>query len=237
MIDHIYIIIAITIILLIINIHLSLYIYYDDDDDVFYEDNYLYQYYKFKNLNTIIPFDFEETIYENDDFLNKEFYLKNMNELGKFPIIFKNYKYDESDKPLSNCQYLLAKFIFCLYPENENKYKCQKLFREKMKELEKCYNVKYNYSIKNNNDVVLYNLNNFEMKTYIDEEFEKEKKLNKITENSIKNENITKNDEEKPKKNQLTVVDKNNEENLNYNNFDCVEYGLIDEHIICTKYE
>ena len=39
-------------------------------------------------------------------------------------------------------------------------------------------------------------------------------------------------------KNQIAIIEENNDDNINYSNLDCVEYGLSDdEHIICTKYE
>jgi hypothetical protein len=239
MMKKIYAIIAITLILLIINICLSLYI----SSDEYYEDNYLSHYYKLKNMPTIIPFDFEEPEYvyeyEDDDLI-----YQHLDTNGNYALIFNN-KYNVSHKSLNYCYSLLNEFIFCLSPGNDKNHKCIKLFAEKMGELDRCetINFNFNFSIQNMKDnIVYFNLPNNEMNTDIEIKFEKEKKFNDIkdfsldddNENNINNLSI---EEEKPKNNQIDLYHEKKEENINYSKLDCVEYGLIDEHIICTKYE
>ena len=53
---ELYPIILIILITLIVNIFISLFMNPNNS----YEENYLFQYYKLKNMPTIIPFDFEE---------------------------------------------------------------------------------------------------------------------------------------------------------------------------------
>ena len=230
----IYAIIAITLILLIINICLSLYINNDD----YYEDNYLSHYYKLKNMPTIIPFDFDESDYEYE-YPDEDYIYPNMDEIGYAPF-FNNNKLNTSYKTLNYCYSLLSEFIFCLSAENEKNQKCQKLFDEKMQELEKCEVINFNNSIQNmKNNIIHFNMPYEEMNTDIEEEFENEKKFNDINELSNVNETYEENEEiEKPEKNQIAIIEENNDDNINYSNLDCVEYGLSDdEHIICTKYE
>ena len=228
----IYAIIAITLILLIINICLSLYINNDD----YYEDNYLSHYYKLKNMPTIIPFDFDESDYEYE-YSDEDYVYPSMDEIGFAPF-FNNNKLNTSYKTLNYCYSLLNEFIFCLSTENEKNHKCQKLFEEKMQELEKCEVINFNNSIQNmKNNIIHFNMPYEEMNTDIEEEFENEKKFNE-NELSILNETHEEMEEEKPEKNAIAIIEENNDDNINDSNLDCVEYGLSDdEHIICTKYE
>ena len=109
-----------------------------------------------------------------------------------------------------------------------------------MQELEKCEVINFNNSIQNmKNNIIHFNMPYEEMNTDIEEEFENEKKFNDINELSNVNETYEENEEiEKPEKNQIAIIEENNDDNINYSNLDCVEYGLSDdEHIICTKYE
>ena len=198
----IYAIIVITLTLLIINICLSLYI----NSDEYYENNYLSQYYKLKNMPTIIPFDFEEPNFEYD-YSEEDYFYQNVDVKANLAHMLNNNKYNTN-------------------------YKCQKLFNEKINELEKCELINFNNSINNmKNNIVDFNLPNYDMNTDIEDEFENEKKFNEINDFSLQNEN------EKNKINQIALIDENNKVNIDNSNKDCIEYGLIDEHIICTKYE
>jgi len=232
MMKKIYAIIAITLILLIINICLSLYINNDD----YYEDNYLSHYYKLKNMPTIIPFDFDESDYEYE-YPDGDYVYPNMDEIGYAPFV-NNNKLNTNYKTLNYCYSLLNEFIFCLSAENEKNRKCQKLFEEKMQELEKCEVLNFNNSIQNmKNNIIHFNMPYEEMNTDIEEEFENEKKFNDINELSILNETHEEKEEERPEKNSIDIIEENKDDNINYSNLDCVEYGLYHEHIICTKYE
>lgn len=234
MIKDVYVIIALTLILLITNIALSLYINSDD----YYEENYLSHYYKLEKMPTIIPFDFAEPDPEFD-YINEDFFQQYMEQIEDLPPIF-NMKYNASYKTFNYCYSLLQEFVICLSPKNERTYKCRKLINEKMDELGICEIIKYNNnSVKNmKNNIIYFNFPNEEINNDIQEEFEEEKKFKEINDFSIENKEIKKNEEEKPRQNQvLALKDKSNEENLNNVNLDCIEYGLVDEHIICTKYE
>ena len=234
MMKKIYAIISITLILLIINIYLTVYINTDD----YYGENYLSHYYKLKNMPTIIPFEFEESDYEYN-YADNDYYYPNIEETDNAP--FFNYnKYNTSYKTLNYCYSLLNEFVKCLSAENEKNYKCQKLFDEKMKELEKCEMINFNNSIQNmQNNIIHFKLPFEEINYNIEEEFEDEKKFNDINEFSTLNEIKEKKEEEKMEINALSLIDENKDDkNINYSNLDCVEYGLSnDEHIICTKYE
>ena len=236
----IYAIIAITLILLIINICLSLYI----SSDEYFENDYLSHYYKLKNMPTIIPFDIEEPEY-GFDYEEEDLYYQNLEINANYAPIFNN-KYNISHKSLNYCYSLLNEFIFCLTPGNDKIHKCIKLFTEKLEELDKCemINFNFNFSIQNmKHNIVYFNLPNYEMNTNIEEKFEKEKKFNDIKDFSLDNYNNDENkvvvEEEKQNKNlnEIALYNEKKEENTNYSSMDCVEYGLINEHIICTKYE
>ena len=240
MMKKVYAIIAIILILLIINICLSLYI----NTDEYYEDNYLSHYYKLKNMPTIIPFDFEEPEYVYD-YEDEDLIYQNLDNNDDFAPIFNN-KYNISHKSLNYCYTLINDFMFCLSPGNEKSYKCITLFTEKMGELDKCekFNFNLNFSIQNmKHNIVYFNIPNYEMNTDIEEKFEKEKNFNVIKDFSINDDNennmnnISIEEEKKAEKNQIAIYYEKKEENINYSNMDCVEYGLINEHIICTKYE
>ena len=230
----IYAIIAIILILLIINICLSLYM----NSDEYYEDNYLSHYYKLKNMPTIIPFDFEESDYEYDDY-SDDYYYHNIDERENLEYFLNNNKYNTniSYKTYNYCYSLLSQFAYCLSKENGKNRKCQKLFDEKINELEKCEIIDNNNSIKiMKNNIVDFNLPKNEMNSEIENEFKNEKKFNKIKTFPIKND-VTKKKNEIPKLNQIALIDKNNIRNIDNSDKDCIEYGLLDEHIICTKYE
>ena len=239
MMKKIYAIIAITLILLIINICLSLYI----SSDEYYEDNYLSHYYKLKNMPTIIPFDFDEPeyVYEYED---EDLIYQNLDTNENYAPIFNN-KYNVSHKSLNYCYSLLNEFIFCLTPGNDKNHKCIKLFTEKMGELDKCENINFNFNFSVQNmkhNIVYFNLPNYDMNADIEIKFENKKKFNDVkdfpldddNENNVNNLDI---EEEKTENNQIALYHEKKEENINYSNMDCVEYGLKDEHIICTKYE
>ena len=107
-----------------------------------------------------------------------------------------------------------------------------------MEDLEKCEMINFNNSIQEmKNNIVYFNLPNNEMNTDIEEEFSNEKKFNEIKNILDKKEKKKELEYEKPTTNQIFLYNSYNEEKINYNHLDCVEYGLKDEHIICTKYE
>ena len=237
MLTKIYVIIAIALILLIINICLSLSIKND-----YYEENYLSQYFKLKKIPTFIPFDIEESNYEYN-YLEGGFFYQNINE-DIFPNLFKDIvnKYNSSNKGLNYCYSLLDEFIYCVSNQNERSYKCQRLFEEKIEDLERCETINSNNSIKNTknkvNSVAYWNLPIDQMNSNSQHEFKTGKKINNI--NKIYNNNFNKSEEkfENNIQNKQALTEENKEkENINYSNMDCIEYGLIGEQIICTKYE
>lgn len=236
----IYAIVTLTTTLLIINIFLSFYI----NSDEYYEDNYISQYYKLKNMPTIIPFDFEESDY---DYTDENYFYQNVDEGLNLSPFFNNNNYNDSNKPLNYCYSLLSEFIYCLSIESDKNQKCQKLFDEKINDLEKCELINFNYSIRNmKNNIIDFNLPNYEMNNDIENENEDEsecdnrEKCDEFIDFSFENKNITEikiNEIEMPKMNQIALINDNNEEKIDNSNKDCIEYGLIDEHIICTKFE
>lgn len=240
MMKKIYAIVTLTTTLLIINIFLSFYI----NSDEYYEDNYISQYYKLKNMPTIIPFDFEESDY---DYTDENYFYQNVDEGLNLSPFFNNNNYNDSNKPLNYCYSLLSEFIYCLSIENDKNQKCQKLFDEKINDLEKCELINFNYSIRNmKNNIIDFNLPNYEMNNDIENENEDEsecdnrEKCDEFIDFSFENQNITEikiNEIEMPKMNQIVLINDNNEEKIDNSNKDCIEYGLIDDHIICTKFE
>ena len=131
--DKVHTTIILILILISISIGFSLYLRNNKEQ---YHGNYLSHYYKLKNMPTIIPFEFGEPNYESeggeyefvaeDEDENDNNY-KNMNVI-EFPVLF---NYNDSDKNLNFCYSLLADFIFCLSPDNENNPKCENLIFEK----------------------------------------------------------------------------------------------------------
>lgn len=240
MMKKIYAIVTLTTTLLIINIFLSFYI----NSDEYYEDNYISQYYKLKNMPTIIPFDFEESDY---DYTDENYFYQNVDEGLNLSPFFNNNNYNDSNKPLNYCYSLLSEFIYCLSIESDKNQKCQKLFDEKINDLEKCELINFNYSIRNmKNNIIDFNLPNYEMNNDIENENEDEsecdnrEKCDEFIDFSFENQNITEikiNEIEMPKMNQIALINDNNEETIDNSNKDCIEYGLIDDHIICTKFE
>ena len=227
--NRMYALIAIILTLLIINICLSLYI----DNDEYYEDNYLSHYYKLKNMPTIIPFDFDEPDYDY------QFYIDFINEnMGKRGFFHHNYLYNSNQ--FDYCYSLLNNFIFCLSSDYERNRRCKKLLDKKIHELEKCEMINFNnYKQKMKNNISHFNMPNSDMNSDIEDEAYIQK-INYMNYFSLENNNKNVKKYEKQNLNQLALVDENQEkkENINdYSNMDCVEYGLIDEHIICTKYE
>ena len=75
------------------------------------------------------------------------------------------------------------------------------------------------------------------MNTDIEVEFENEKIFNEINDISIKEKQIKKYEYIPQKINQIALPSPKKKEALDYYKKDCVEYGLKDEYIICTKYE
>lgn len=240
MMKKIYAIVTLTTTLLIINIFLSFYI----NSDEYYEDNYISQYYKLKNMPTIIPFDYEESDY---DYTDENYFYQNVDEGLNLSPFFNNNNYNDSNKPLNYCYSLLSEFIYCLSIESDKNQKCQKLFDEKINDLEKCELINFNYSIRNmKNNIIDFNLPNYEMNNDIENENEDEsecdnrEKCDEFIDFSFENQNITEikiNEIEMPKMNQIVLINDNNEEKIDNSNKDCIEYGLIDDHIICTKFE
>lgn len=232
--DKIYSTIILILILLSISIIFSLYL---RDYKGHYQENYLSHYHKLKNIPTIIPFEFGELNYEPEgeyefefeDEDENDYYYRNM-DIIEFPVLF-NYNYNDSDKTLNFCYSLLAEFIFCLSPDNENNPKCENLIFEKSNELKRCDIINFNNLKK------LKKYKNFDILLPSDEKnndkkasFKLEKKINLIKEKIGDN-------EQKNKNNNKILANEIIKEKTNGNK-DCVEYGLTqDEHIICRKYE
>ena len=118
--DTIYTTFILILIVLSFSIGFSLYLRNNKEH---YHENYLSHYYKLKNMPIIIPHEFREPNYESKgeyDF-NDEEEDENDNNYKKdvieFPVLF---NYNGNDKNLNFCYSLLAEFIFCLSPDNEN---------------------------------------------------------------------------------------------------------------------
>ena len=229
--DKVHTTIILILILISISIGFSLYLRNNKEQ---YHGNYLSHYYKLKNMPTIIPFEFGEPNYDSeggeyefiaeDEDENDNNY-KKMNVI-EFPVLF---NYNDSDKNLNFCYSLLADFIFCLSPDNENNPKCENLIFEKSNELKRCDIINLNNLQK------LKNYKNFdnllpkdEQTTEKREELKLDQKLNLIKEKIEDNEH---------KNNKNIITNETIKEKI-VGNKDCVEYGLThDEHIICRKYE
>ena len=162
------------------------------------------------------------------------------------------YKYDfdriyylNPDNPFYNtdnyCMNLLQKFVFCLAKENLKNLKnskCNQLLEKEFEQLEKCqidFNFDFDitdYTQNFDDNIIYFNLTNFDnvnVKFEEEEEFEKLEKIFELKEGDLiikkKNEKVIGLDDNKT----------NNDEHLNK---DCIEYGLSnDEILICTKYE
>ena len=224
--------ITILLILFILSIRIGFFLYLRNNKE-HYHENYLSHYYKLKNMPIIIPREFREPNYESEgeyDFNaeeedeNDNYYKKDAIE---FPVLF---NYNGSDKNLNFCYSLLAEFIFCLSPDNENNPKCENLIFEKSNDLKRCdiINLKNLKKLKNYKYFVL--LPKDEETTEKQAELKLDQKLNLIKEKIEDN-------EQKNKNNKKIIKNETIKEKINANK-DCVEYGLTqDEHIICRKYE
>jgi hypothetical protein len=182
----------------------------------------------------IIPREFREPNYESKgeyDF-NDEEEDENDNNYKKdvieFPVLF---NYNGNDKNLNFCYSLLAEFIFCLSPDNENNPKCENLIFEKSNELKRCDIINLNNLKK------LKNYKNLDVLLPKDEETtEKQTELKLDQKLNLIKEKIEDNGQ-KNKNNKSTIKNETIKEKINGNK-DCIEYGLTqDEHIICKKYE
>ena len=222
---------TIILILIVFSIIIGFSLYWRNNKE-HYHENYLSHYYKLKNMPTIIPFEFGEPNYDSEDEYefdvedvdeNDNFY-KNMDVI-EFPVLF---NYNASDKNLNFCYSLLAEFIFCLAPDNENNPKCRNLIFEKSKELKRCDIINLNN---------LKKLKNYKNLLPKDEETtEKQAELKLNQELNLIKEKIEDN-EQKNKNNKSIISNETIKEKINGNK-DCIEYGLTqDEHIICIKYE
>jgi len=232
--DKIYSTIVLILILLSISIVFSLYF---KNNKEHYLENYLSHYYKLKNMPTIIPFEFwkpnyiseEEYEFDFDDEVENENdnYYKNKNVI-ELPVLF---NYDESDENLTFCYSLLAEFIFCLSPDNEDSPKCKNLIIEKLNELKRCDIINTN-NLKKLNHYKSFDVSiaNDDENTDKQEEFKLDKEINLIKDKIEDNGQLSKN-------NKKILTNKTIKEKIDGNK-DCVEYGLTqDEHIICKKYE
>ena len=148
-----------------------------------------------------------------------------------------SYKYIEIKK----CKYLITELISCINMKNEVNEKCQKLYNEKVEDLEKCDFIITNYYMEEMKENKIYfNLKNEKNIDIIDyeeneEDFNDILKLSKdyelneeieIEEINNKYESLK---EESPKENFIII-----------NNKDCTEYELSkkdENYIVCTKYE
>jgi hypothetical protein len=229
--DTIYTTFILLLIVLSFSIGFSLYLRNNKEN---YHENYLSHYYKLKNMPIIIPHEFREPNYESKgeyDF-NDEEEDENDNNYKKdvieFPVLF---NYNGNDKNLNFCYSLLAEFIFCLSPDNENNPKCENLIFEKSNELKRCDIINLNNLKK------LKNYKNLDVLLPKDEETtEKQTELKLDQKLNLIKEKIEDN-EQKNKNNKSTIKNETIKEKINGNK-DCIEYGLTqDEHIICTKYE
>lgn len=230
--DKIYTTIILILILLSISISFSLFL---RNNKVQYHENYISHYYKLKNMPTIIPFEFGEPNYDSEgeyefdveDVDENDNFYKNMDVI-EFPVLF---NYNASDKNINFCYSLLAEFIFCLTPDNENNSKCRNLIFEKSKDLKRCdiinlNNLKKLKFYKNFDNLIPKDKKTTEKKA----ELKLDKKLSLIKEKIEDN-------EQKNKNNKSIIANETIKEKINGIK-DCVEYGLTqDEHIICRKYE
>ncbi len=230
--DKIYSTIVLILVLLSISVGFSLYL---KNNKEHYHENYLSHYYELKNMPTIIPFEFGELNYKPEDEYELDFddedendnYYKNKNVI-EFPVLF---NYNDSDKNLNFCYSLLAEFIFCLSPDNENSPKCENLIFEKSNELKRCDIINMN-NLKKLNYYKNFDasLSNDEENTDKQAEFKLDKKINLIKDKIEDNEQISKNNKK--------VLTNESIKEETHGNKDCVEYGLTqDEHIICRKFE
>jgi len=229
-------IIAIVLILLIINIRFK----YHENYEEFYEiSSDLNQFYKFKNIPTIIPLDY---YYSNDEYEDEINYQK-----YEFEKLFFNNNLNIDQETMNECYLLFNKFMQCLSKNNGRPEKCQKLVNEK--EVRNCEmnftNSVYYFDdsiekIKEMKDnFVHFNFPNDD-NLEIDIQFGREQ----IFEDEINMKTVfmsTTFKEEEEKFNNFNIhineVNNNKEEEI-YFKKDCVEYGLTkDEYIICTKYE
>jgi len=230
--DKIYSTIALILILLSISIGFSL--YYKNNKE-HYHENYLSHYYELKNMPTIIPFEFwkpnniseGEYEFDFDDEDENDNYYKNK-EVIELPVLF---NYNDSDENLKFCYSLLAEFIFCLSPDNEDSPKCENLIFDKLNELIRCDIINID-NLKKLNYYKSFDgsLPKDEEDTDKQAEFKLDKEINLIEDKIEDNGQLSKN-------NKKILTNETIKEKIDGNK-DCVEYGLTqDEHIICKKYE
>ena len=224
---------TIVLILIVFSIIIDFSLYWRNNKE-HYHENYLSHYYKLKKIPTKIPFEFREPNYDSEgeyDFQAEEEDENdnyNKKDVIEFPVLF---NFNDSDKNLNICYSLLAEFIFCLSPDNENNTKCENLIIEKSNELKRCDIINLNNLKK------LKNYKNLDVLLPKDEETtEKQTELKLDQKLNLIKEKIEDN-EQKNKNNKSTIKNETIKEKINGNK-DCIEYGLTqDEHIICTKYE
>jgi hypothetical protein len=164
------------------------------------------------------------------------------------------YKYDfehiyylNQDNPFfrtdNYCMNLLQKFVYCLAKENLKNVqisKCNQLLEKEIEQLEKCqidFNFDFDitdYTQHFDNNIIYFNLTNFDNindKFEEEEEFEKLDKIFELKESDLVIKNKNKNEK-------MLGLDDNKTKNDENMNKDCIEYGLSnDEILICTKYE
>ena len=164
------------------------------------------------------------------------------------------YKYDfehiyylNQDNPFfrtdNYCMNLLQKFVYCLAKENLKNVqisKCNQLLEKEIEQLEKCqidFNFDFDitdYTQHFDNNIIYFNLTNFDNindKFEEEEEFEKLDKIFELKESDLVIKNKNKNEK-------MLGLDDNKTKNDENMNKDCIEYGLSnDEILICIKYE
>lgn len=169
-------------------------------------------------------------------------------------VLKEQYKYDfehiyylNQDNPFfrtdNYCMNLLQKFVYCLAKENLKNVqisKCNQLLEKEIEQLEKCqidFNFDFDitdYTQHFDNNIIYFNLTNFDNindKFEEEEEFEKLDKIFELKESDLVIKNKNKNEK-------MLGLDDNKTKNDENMNKDCIEYGLSnDEILICTKYE
>ena len=231
-------IISVIAILVLVNIFLSFYKsrknYHSD------YDNKLPSKFKKHTLTSLVSPDQKEIGYFFQEHLRKA-----LKEEYKYDI--DHIYYLNQDNPFygtdNYCINLLQKFVYCLAKENLKTVqasKCNQLLEKEIEQLEKCqidFNFDFDitdYTQNFDNNIIYFNLTNFDNindKFEEEEEFEKLDKIFEFKENDL----IIKN---KNKNEKMLGFEDNKTKNDENMNKDCIEYGLSnDEILICTKYE
>ena len=231
-------IISVIAILVLVNIFLSF--YKSRKNYHRYYDNKKPSKYKKHTLTSLVSPEQKEIGYFFQEHIRKA-----LKEQYKYD--FDHIYYLNQDNPFygtdNYCMNLLHKFVYCLAKENLKNIqtsKCNQLLEKEIEQLEKCqidFNFDFDindYSQNFDDNIIYFNLTNFDN---INDKFEEEEefeKLDKIFE--LKESDLIIN--KKNKKEKMLALDDNETKNNENLNKDCIEYGLSnDEILICTKYE